>query len=211
VGTHRLEEMTSDYWSVLFNIALYRHIGYLDESSALHLITEPVQPYQMVYDDLALHRMLQVTAGHPYFLQLLCYSLVNAHNRTGRSYTTVDDVDQALEEILTLGGAHFAFLWESSAKHERATLIAMTRLLPHLGQAAWPRPGASASDVALLLAEQGLTLDPREVSAALRSLAAREILQEVPGDVERYVFKVGLVALWIERYRSLQKVIEELA
>lgn len=211
VGTHRLEEMTADYWSVLFNIALYRHIGYLDESSARHLITEPVRPFNMVYDDLALNRMLQVTTGHPYFLQLLCYSLVNAHNRSKRSYTTIDDVDQALEEILTLGEAHFSFLWETSAERERATLVALTRLLPRLGQASWPQLGVTASDVALLLAEHGLTVDPRQVSVALRSLAAREILQEVPGDVERYVFKVGLVALWIERCKSLSKVIEELS
>lgn len=210
VGTHRLEEMTTDYWSVLFNIALYRHIGYLDENSARRLITEPVRPYGMLYDDLALNRMLQVTAGHPYFLQLLCYSLVNAHNRERRSYTTIADVDQALEEILTLGGAHFTFLWETSSERERAVLLALTRLLPRMGQASWPELGATSSDVTLLLAEHGVTLDPREVSAALRRLTAREILQEVPGDVERYVFKVGLVALWVEHYKSLQKVIEEL-
>jgi len=211
VGTHRLEEMTTDYWSVLFNIALYRHIGYLDEEAAERLITEPVQPFAMVYDDLALHRMLQVTAGHPYFLQLLCYSLVNAHNRSGRSYTTVADVDQALEEILTLGGAHFSFLWETSSEEERATLLALTRLLPRLGLASWPQLGATPSDVALLLAERGLTMDPQAVSAALRNLASREILHEVPGDVERYVFRIGLLALWIEHYKSLRKAIEELA
>jgi len=210
VGTHRLEEMTSDYWSVLFNIALYRHIGYLDDSSARRLITEPVQSHNMVYDDLALNKMLQVTAGHPYFLQLLCYSLVNAHNENKRSYVTIADVDEALEEILTLGGAHFAFLWEVSTQQERAALIALTRLLPRLGQASWPLLGATASDVALLLAEHGLTVDPKKVSATLRSLAAREILQRVRGDVERYVFKVGLVALWIEHHKSLHKVIEEL-
>jgi len=210
VGTHRLEEMTSDYWSVLFNIALYRHIGYLDDGSARRLITAPVEPYNMVYDDLALHKMLHVTAGHPYFLQLLCYSLVNAHNESKRSYVTIADVDEALEEILTLGGAHFAFLWETSTQQERAVLIALTRLLPRRGLATWPHLGAMASDVAVLLTEHGLTMDPRETSVALRRLAGRGILREVPGDVDRYVFKVGLVALWIERYRSLSKVIEEL-
>ena len=210
VGTHRLEEMSTDYWSVLFNIALYRHIGYLDERSARRLIIEPVQPYNMVYDDLALHRMLQVTAGHPYFLQLLCYSLVNSHNRSGRNYTTIDDVDQALDEILTLGEAHFAFLWDRSTDGERVALLALTRLLPRLGLAAWPQVGATASDVALLLADQGLIVDPKDISNALRNLAKREILQETAGDIERYGFKVGLVALWVERYKSLPRVLEDL-
>ena len=41
-GTHRLEEMGSDYWSVLFNIALYQQIDYLDEiggNSCTHNLT----------------------------------------------------------------------------------------------------------------------------------------------------------------------------
>ncbi|HFC12847.1 MAG TPA: ATP-binding protein, partial [Anaerolineae bacterium] len=81
VGTHRLEEMTTDYWSVLFNIALYQEISYLTDSAAINLITEPVAP-QLVYDDLALDKILRVTANHPYFLQLVCYSLVKRANTT---------------------------------------------------------------------------------------------------------------------------------
>jgi outer membrane protein assembly factor BamB len=33
VGTRRLEEMSADYWSVLFNVALYRKIDFLSEAS----------------------------------------------------------------------------------------------------------------------------------------------------------------------------------
>ncbi|HZD11443.1 MAG TPA: AAA family ATPase, partial [Candidatus Binatia bacterium] len=44
VGTRRLEEMTSNYWSVLFNIALYRQIGFLSKEATTKLITEPVAP-----------------------------------------------------------------------------------------------------------------------------------------------------------------------
>jgi hypothetical protein len=164
----------------------------------------------MIYDDLALHRMWRVTAGHPYFLQMLCYALVNAHNRSGRSYTTVADVDQALEEILTLGSAHFSFLWETSSHPERAVLLALTQLLPRLGLATWPQLGATPGDVLLLLADRGLTIDPQDISVALRRLVAREILCEVSGDTERYVFRVGLVALWVEHFKSLHRVIEEM-
>lgn len=216
VGTHRLEEMSRDYWSVLFNIALYHRIGYLDEEAATRLATEPVRPYGMVLDDLALERIWQVTAGHPYFLQLLCYALVNAHNRSGRSYTTVADVEGVLEEILTLGSAHFAFLWESSTGDERAVLLALTQLLARLGQARWPVAGATPGDVMTLLSERGLDLEHSAVAAALRSLTDREILSEVSsgGDAraagQRYVFCVGLVALWVERFKSLSRVMEEM-
>ena len=203
VGTHRLEEMTADYWSVLFNTALYRHVGYLDEEAAIRLITEPVRPYNLLYDDLALSKILRVTAGHPYFLQLICYSLVNMHNRNRRSYVTVHETNQAIDEILTLGEAHFAFLWENSSAEERVILVALSRLL----SAAQP---VSAGEVTSLLADRGLPLDPREVSAALRSLVTREILRQLPGDPARYEFRVGLIRLWVDRCKSLSQVIEEI-
>ncbi|MDQ5853452.1 MAG: AAA family ATPase, partial [Chloroflexota bacterium] len=41
-GTHRLEELAADYWNVLFNISLYRHVGFLERPEALRLVQEPV-------------------------------------------------------------------------------------------------------------------------------------------------------------------------
>jgi len=88
-GTHRIEELAADYWSVLFNISLYRSIGFLERNEAFRLIQDPVAEFDMRYDDLALDKIWRVTAGHPYFLQLLCHSLVNWHNQTERSYVTI--------------------------------------------------------------------------------------------------------------------------
>jgi len=39
-GTHHLEELVADYWSVLFNISLYRHVAFLSREEALRLIQE---------------------------------------------------------------------------------------------------------------------------------------------------------------------------
>jgi hypothetical protein len=60
-GTHRMEELAADYWSVLFNISLYRHVAFLDREEALRLIQEPVAAFGMKYDDLALEKNV---AGH---------------------------------------------------------------------------------------------------------------------------------------------------
>jgi hypothetical protein len=42
VGTHRLEALSSDYWSIFFNIALYKHVTFLDGGAARKLIVKPV-------------------------------------------------------------------------------------------------------------------------------------------------------------------------
>ncbi|MBN1953601.1 MAG: AAA family ATPase [Anaerolineae bacterium] len=205
-GTHRLEELAADYWNVLFNISLYRHIALLEKPEALRLIQEPVAKYGMRYDDLALDKMWQVTAGHPYFLQLLCHSLVNRHNRTERSYVTVADVNAALEEILASGEAHFVYLWAEASLEDRLVLAALSRMIPLTGH-------VTLVQVADYLAERGVNIERRAVSDALHHLMLRDILavsSEVdPAVGEVYRWRLGLLGLWVEKYKSMGRIIDE--
>lgn len=205
-GTHRLEELASDYWNVLFNISLYRQIAFLEQPEALRLIQEPVAEYGMRYDDLALDKMWQVTAGHPYFLQLLCHSLVNRHNKTERNYVTVADVNAALEDILASGEAHFMYLWMEASPEERRVLAALSRMTPLTGR-------VTLVQVVDYLAERGVSLERRVISDALHRLALRNILttsgEADPAIGEAYRWRLGLLGLWVEKYRSLSRVIEE--
>ena len=202
-GTHRLEELTADYWSTLFNIALYKRVHFLDMEAARRLIAEPVQSYGLLYDDLAIDKMLRVTAGHPYFLQLLCHALVNLHNRERLTYITIRDVNRTLGEIVELGEAHLAFLWGESTKEERAVLMALTRMIS-AGE-----PGTRGA-IAGLLEEHGLQIDPAEVSARAKGLARRGIVRETGPEADRYEFTVDLIRLWIEETKSLGRVVEEI-
>jgi len=202
VGTHRLEALSSDYWSIFFNIALYKHVAFLSQEAAQALIVEPVAEYGLRYDDLAVDKMLRVTACHPYFLQLICHALVNHANRERRGYLTIQDVNDILEEMLELGEAHFAFLWEQSGSQERLVLASMTRLLSR-------EPTVTASQVAELLAERGAAMEVEQITEALRRLVERDVVREVGGQPPRYEYKVELVRLWMERYKALGKVMEE--
>ncbi len=89
VGTHRLETLSRDYWSIFFNAALYKRVAFLSQAAARALIVEPVAGYGLAYDELAVDKPLRVTAGHPYFLQLTCHALVNHANRQRRGYLTI--------------------------------------------------------------------------------------------------------------------------
>ncbi|MBN1978157.1 MAG: AAA family ATPase [Anaerolineae bacterium] len=206
-GTHRLEELAADYWSVLFNISLYRHIAFLDKAEAMHLIQEPVAAYGMRYDDLALDKIWQVTAGHPYFLQLLCHSLVNQHNKTERNYVTVADVNAALDEILASGEAHFVYLWASAAPAERLVMAALSRMLPLTGR-------ATPVQVGDYLAERGAGMERQALGDALHQLALRDILvadsEADPTVGQVYRWRLGLLGLWVEKYKSMSRVMEEM-
>jgi hypothetical protein len=206
-GTHRLEELAADYWSVLFNISLYRHVAYLERPEALRLIQEPVAAYGLRYDDLALDKMWRVTAGHPYFLQLLCHSLVNQHNQTRRSYVTVADVNAALKEILATGEAHFIYLWMESTAEERLVLTALSRMIPLTGH-------VTPVQVVDYLAERGVKMERRAVNKALHRLTLRDVLNgnvdPDPALGETYRWQLGLLGLWAEEYKSLDRVVDEM-
>jgi hypothetical protein len=204
-GTHRLEELASDYWSVLFNISLYRHIGFLSRADATRLIQEPVAAGGMQYDDLALEKIWRVTAGHPYFLQLICHNLVNRHNRLRRNYVTVGDVNASLDEILTAGEAHFVYLWMESTPAQKLALFAMSQL----GGIGYLTPLQAADD----LARRGAPVQRPELIGAFQQLAARDIFSVVqrPDQPfgEAYGWKLGLLGMWVEKRKSLRQIIEE--
>ncbi|RPI71160.1 MAG: hypothetical protein EHM45_23965, partial [Desulfobacteraceae bacterium] len=124
-GTHQLEEMSADYWSIFFNTALYLWISRLKPRDAERLVKEPVKD-RLHYDDLAVAQILKMTGGQPYLTQLLCRTLVNALNETKkRNDAVIDDVDDAVEEIISGGAEHFSqSIWEQSNLVERLILSA---------------------------------------------------------------------------------------
>jgi hypothetical protein len=199
VGTRRLEEMSADYWSVLFNIALYRKIDFLSPQATARLICEPVAPH-VVYDDLAIDKIWRVTAGHPYFLQLVCYTLVKQANEQKNGYVTISDVNVALDEMLRLGAVHFAYLWQRSNSAERAVLTAAA----HLSDRNEPlHPEAFAE----YLRSYSIELDPAEVTRALNSLVERDIMSEVTEEGKAlYELRIGLVGQWVAQNKNLSKL-----
>ena len=200
-GTHRLEEMGTDYWSVLFNTALYWQVGFLKSQAAERLVRDPVAPH-VTYDDLAVDKILQVTAGHPYFLQLVCYSLINRANQLRSGYITISDVNAALEEMLRLGEVHFAYLWQRSSHTERALLAAAARVSD-------PESPFRPADLVQYLAEYSIYLDPADVMAGLSRLVEREIVREVTKKgTPLYELRIGLVGLWVAQNKSIIRLYE---
>jgi hypothetical protein len=204
VGTHRLETLSTDYWSIFFNIALYKHVTFLDDKAARALISEPVAGFGLHYDDLALDKMLRVTAGQPYFLQLICHALVNRANREQRAYLTIQDVNAVLSQMVEVGEAHFAFLWEQSNPSEQLVLAALTRLLTR-------EPTVTALQVTELLAERGVAMPAQDVTETLHQLVMRDIVRELTGQPPRYEYKIELVRLWVDRYKALGRVVDEVS
>ncbi len=189
-GTHKLEELAAEYWSILFNIATYKKISFLEPDEVRRLITEPVAPYGMEYDPLAVEQILRVTAGHPFLTQLVCHEMVAYHNEVERSYLTVADVDTVLERIAERGEAHFKYIWSEADSQERAVMLALAELLAH-------NEGASAGEIAALSTRRGRPLEDETALSALLRLESRDIVARLAPGSERFRFYIDLVRRWV--------------
>ncbi len=189
-GTHKLEELGAEYWSILFNIASYKKITFLSHDDAQRLIVEPVKP-NLEYDPLAVERIIGVTGGHPYFTQLVCHELVSYHNETQRSYLTVNDVEEVLDRIAERGEAHFKFLWAESSADEHLVLLALADLLE-------TAETASVDEVQVSLDKRACCLsDGVTVPQVIDRLEMSDILTRSGPRSQLYRFKIDLLRRWI--------------
>lgn len=194
-GTHKLEELGAAYWSALFNIAAYRPITFLRPAEMRRLIIEPIKQYNTEYDALAVERIIHVTAGHPYFAQLLLHEMMVYHNEMKASYLTAVDVDQVIERIIGRGEAHFRYIWDESTEEEQAVLQGIAELLLNAD-------GVTAKDLRAFLIERGCKSADRWKNA-LTSLENRDILNRNDAKSPLYRFTVDLIRLWVVQARPL--------
>ena len=180
----------------LFSIATYKHISFLERAEVERLVREPVAPYGMEYDPLAIATIYEVAAGHPFLTQLVCHEMVVYHNETERSYITVADLDAVLERITERGEAHFKYVWAEADSAERAALLALAELLTH-------SDGATVEEVIALSERRGRPLERETALQALLRLESRDIVARTAIGSERFRFRVDLVRRWIVRNPQL--------
>lgn len=190
IGTHRLDELTADYWGVLFNLAVYLEVGHLQEDEVRALLTEPTKDYFEI-DSLALDKVYRMTGGHPYLSQVLGHELVKHCNRSRISYATVGDMNDVVDRVVAGGGHPFGCLWDDASGEERLLLLATRSLLKHEGV-------ASVASAHRYLSEQGV--EHNDLPEAARRLVRRQILTD---DAGKLSFRIDLLRLWIKSQPEL--------
>jgi AAA+ ATPase superfamily predicted ATPase len=100
-------------------------ISLLEKEDALGLIVEPARE-QLTYLPEAVDAVFALTAGHPYYTQLLCYEIFNELQAEGRHQVEISDVRKAAKEALETGRGGFGWLWEGLAPAQKivASLLA---------------------------------------------------------------------------------------
>ena len=193
-----LEQMEKEY-AFLFNVALYKKISFLERQSTVDLITQPVREQYTVAPE-AIDRIVQITACHPYYTQLLCHSLYNRWRQKGGATVAVDDVEAVMEEVVERGLAVLKHNWEESTPGEKAVIAGLTSAMGERN-----RP-VGRDEVGAVWRRLGVALPEDEAARAMKSLAARDILS---GD-DQVKFTVDLVHFWVRKFQRLEWVKDEI-
>ena len=185
-GSHTLDDL-GEWAGHLINTQLVR-ISYLEPEEAKALITQPKKGFPLNYEPETVNRILALTRGHPYLVQLLCYELVNLKNNqpvSKRKTVVYEDVAEAIFAAMHRGSLFFAEIEQGQIEEtERALLDYIAR-----------QPFSSGLDLDILQRQFG---PPAILDRALSSLAQRQLIEKVN---ENYRFQVELIHRWFAGQR----------
>lgn len=196
----RIDELPSRI-KATFKSAQCKRVWVLDRAAAHALIVEPAAG-RLRYEPEAVEALLDLTSGHPYFLQLLCYELFDRAMRAGRTSVDLDDIsDDVLEAAMELGMGGLAWFWDEFPPAERFILSSIAHL-------AAPGQAATLREIGHALHEHGVRLQGMELSTAPMVLAEWGIIESVGRDA--FHFRVEFLRRWILRKHSLDEAKREL-
>ena len=184
-GSHTLNEFKR--WSSYLINAQIIPIGYLSVEEVHHLIEKPINNFALRYHEDARNRVVSVTRGHPFLVQLLCSEIVSLKNTQitdRRRLVTKEDVELAIPEVLNRGGLFFADIEQNQVSSANIDLL---KAIATAGE-------ETSVPFSRLSIQTGNKI---ELNQSLNQLIKRDILEEDDG---KYQFQVELIRQWFAQY-----------
>lgn len=89
----------------------YKEISFLDRDSAVMLITRPARGV-VTYQPNAIEEILSLSAGHPYFTQLICHELFNLARERQIWTINAENVKTIIDKAIETGAGGLAWFWD---------------------------------------------------------------------------------------------------
>lgn len=202
-GSRRLEERDRRYWRELLRRSQFRKIAFLSENDARRLITEPVAG-RVVYGRSVVDRVVRLTAGQPFYTQVICQNIVDFLNEHQKNAITMRELDTVVDEIIDHPLPQMIYFWDALSADEKVVLSLLALRL----DAAFEKNWATASDIAAIIERERAPVDLSEntIHLTLEELFRTDVLEKNP--FEAYRFRIDLLRLWIRRSHSIWEVIK---
>jgi len=194
--------------SPLLGLARAYELTYLDRDQTVNLIREPVKP-MVQYEDPAVSAIWQMTHGHPYFTQAICYQIITQLNDRRRSNLVAEeDVEEAVGRILKEGNLHMSNLWDELPPEEQIVFATLS------DRAEIERRPATLRDIQEWCQR---SIPEEAIVRALSVLTEHHLIETSPKrlvdapPVESYQITMALMGRWVTRKHPLGALVRKLA
>lgn len=178
----------------VFKEAQYKKIGLLKRPEAIDLITKPAE-HILNYKPEAIEAILDLTSGHPFFTQLLCFELFNYAQKRKSNTILAADVSAIVARALESGQLAFTWLWDAISTSGKIYLAAVAYVRSE-------NRVANKDTIQEVLSEFRIRPGPNWNSVS-RELADWDVLRDDTSDIQ---FVVRLVELWVRKSHTLRDI-----
>lgn len=186
--TEDLSELLS-----LFEHVPTKEIGLLDYSSTQQLITEPAKGL-MEYESEAIQAIYELSAGHPYFTQVICFALFGKARELGNWRVKRADVEAIVDKAIENAEGGLAWFWDGLSIAERVVFAAVAEAQHQ-----------SVPTTALKLLQNSGVMMTSALTQAAQQLKTKGFL-----DAQGQKVKVEFVCRWLVQRYPLHHEIWEL-
>lgn len=180
-GSHTLDEFKR--WSGYLINAETLHLGCLNEAEAEQLVERPIPSFNLHYPSAVTQRIITLTGGHPFLLQLLCSEIIALKNEQPLSQRWVvieEDVATVVPHALNRGSLFSADIEVNQLSSQALQCL---QSLANAGE------GAIYANVDFA----SLLLPVTDWEEVVYELLLRELITAVPGG---FRFSIEMVRQW---------------
>jgi ABC-type branched-subunit amino acid transport system substrate-binding protein len=175
----------------------YKEISFLDKDSAEELITRPARGV-VTYQPNAIEEIFSLSAGHPYFTQLICHELFNLARERQIWTINAEDVKTIIDKAIQTGEPGLAWFWDGLYPQAKVVFSAAAE-----AQHREEQDDQVSYSPKLLLRNYGILTD--SLTQVIKNMADYGFLNESKR------VKIELVRRWLLQKHQLKDEISKLA
>ncbi|MBU7038130.1 MAG: ATP-binding protein [Theionarchaea archaeon] len=96
------DELSSNKWIEMMRFFTTKNVSFLKREDAIELIKQPTMKL-MRYDDASIEKIISLSGCHPYFVQLICHTMVEYHNEERINLMGYNDINSHLFDYFEKG------------------------------------------------------------------------------------------------------------
>jgi hypothetical protein len=202
IGEDTMSYFIKDYQNE-FEVFNQQKITYLDEESAKKLIEDPIKinADKSRLSKEVIDEIYNLTAGSPYYIQIICQKLVDYLNNKKRNFFTIADLNNLIDkEILSgqnqLTEGKFECLFNIGSATEELKHLSegrkkVLKIIAHKNQGGY----CNFSDI-------NVKMDKENIEKIIESLKSTDVIEVKDGN--KYKIKVALFERFLRKNTNLE-------